>query len=224
MGIFPRCLPPEWDSVQVSTTVLAHPTQSVAEEVVQQRSEDGLSPSRPFSPPSPLSTPLYRDVAQPSCAFLRAGWGGPGCARPLGVPPSFPQQPPPHPPLPCGEPPFTPFRPCGGSTESSSPPQTSGLSRYCRCAARQAHLLCGFFFFFFFFFGRCDPPMKLNLPLATRSPPGLGPSLPLCPRSFSFFGCPPFTFLFRTPPLFFYCVVRLLGPASMPEFPIGCAH
>ena len=88
VGIFPRCLPLEWDSVQVSTTILAHPTQSVAEEVVQQRSEDGLSPSQPLSPPSPLSTPLYWDVAKPSCAFLRAGWGGPGCARPLGVPPS----------------------------------------------------------------------------------------------------------------------------------------
>ena len=142
---------------------------------------------------------------------MRASWGGPGCARPLGVPPSFPQQTafPPTPPL--RKTVFLPpFNPVVARPGYPPPPQTSGLSRYCRCAARQAHLLCGFFSFFsFFLVGATLRCLERHQAARDRSPPGLcthvhGVALPCAHVLFSFLDVRPSPSFLGHPPFFIF--------------------
>ena len=105
---------------------------------------------------------------------------------------------------------FTKFRTCGGSTEQPSPPQTSGLSRYCRCAAKWAHILFGFFFLFFFFFGSglfpCSGQSRLKNAQGAPLSPVVSP------------------FFFFLVPFFVFPRVGHLWTPHCPGSPFGCAH
>ena len=196
--------------------------------VVPQRCGGRLSPPRPLSPPSPLPIPLYWDVVQPSCAFHEGRMGGPvlrsspRCLPVVSAATTTPSTPP------LWSTSFPNFRTCGGSTEQPSPPQTSGLSRYCRCAAKWAHILFGFFFLFFFFFGSglfpCSGQSRL------KNAQG-APLSPVVSPFFLFFLVPFFCVSSCWPPLDapmpgFPFRVRSRGPVAIqcPSSLIGCAH
>ena len=143
-------------------------------------------------------------------------------------------KPPSHPPLPCGEPPFTPFltpwRLDRAILPSSNLRPLQVLLVCCQTGTSSVWIF--FFFFFFFWSVRPSDVWNATRPLATALHRVFA-------RTFAalLYPVPTFFFLFWMsalhlpflghPPFFLSLCCTPPGPASMPELPVlrsGCAH